>query len=398
MKDWRNFHKRVHHGISQIAGLLIDIRRDFHAHPELAFQEIRTARRVAEWLARYGVEVQTGVAKTGVVGRVSGYGPGPTVALRADMDGLPIQDEKQVSYKSQVPGRMHACGHDAHTTMLMGAACILSEMRREWPGHVVFLFQPAEEGPGGALPMIEEGVLEGVDVIFAQHVTPGLEPGYVAIADGPMFAAIDDFCLTVYGEGGHAAYPHLAVDAIQIAGQVIAGLQPLLSRQVDPLQSAVVTIGTIEGGRAENIIADQVVMRGTIRTLDPLLRKEIPRRMEAIAKGIASAYGGRISFTLRSGYPSLINTPREVQHVSQVAEWVMGKGHVLSAPPSMGGEDFAYYLEKRPGCMWWLGAMHPKASISELSLHHPRFDMDEGALNLGVEMLVMNTLAYLFQS
>jgi amidohydrolase len=395
MYEWKRFQERVRRSIMNIYDELVRIRRDLHAHPELAFQEVRTAGLVASWLSRLGLEVRTGVAKTGVVGDLFGGSSGPTVALRADMDALPMQDEKDVDYKSKVNGCMHACGHDAHTAMMLGAAVVLAEMREELPGHVRFLFQPAEEGPGGALPMIEEGVLEGVDVIFAQHVNPSLETGYVAVSDGPAMASVDDFCLTIYGKGGHAAYPHMATDAIQIAAQVIVGLQPLISRQVDPFEPAVVTIGTIEGGKAENIVADQVTMRGTIRTFNRLLRSEIPNRIEGIVSGITSAYGGSFELNIRPGYPALINPAEEVKRVTQVAEEVVGANHLLLAPPSMGSEDFAFYLEEVPGCMWWLGAMPAHASAGELTLHHPRFDIDERALAYGVEMLVMSTLAYL---
>jgi amidohydrolase len=395
MRDRRLVLEEVRGMVAEMYEELVELRRDLHAHPELAFEEVRTSRKVASWLMRLGLAVQTGVAQTGVIATLSGARPGPTVALRADMDALPLQDEKDVPYRSRVNGRMHACGHDAHTAMLLGAAAVLVRLRERLAGNVRFLFQPAEEGPGGALPMIEAGALEGVDVIFAQHVTPSLEAGTVAVADGPAMAAVDDFRLVLHGQGGHAGYPHRAVDAIQIAGQVIVGLQPLISRYVDPLSPAVVTIGRIEGGSAENLIAERVTLRGTIRTFDRLLRDEIPQRIEQIVSGITAAYGGHYEWTLFPGYPALINHAREVGRIRQVAGEVLGPARVFEAPPSMGGEDFSYYLERVPGCLWWLGAMPKQVSGADLSLHHPRFDINEQALAYGVEMLVMSALAYM---
>ena len=381
----------------QIAGLvraihpeLVERRRDFHRHPELGFEEFRTAGIVAEWVRALGLEVTTGVAKTGVVARLRGARPGKTVAMRADMDGLPIQDVKTCGYASTVPGKMHACGHDAHTTMLLGAAKVLARLREEIAGEIVFIFQPAEEGPGGAAPMIEEGVLEGVDFILAQHVVPWLPAGYIGVADGPCNAAADEFTLKILGKGGHGAYPHLAVDAIQIAAQVISGLQAVVSRQVDALQTAVLSIGTIHGGSRLNVIADEVTMTGTVRTFDRLLREEIPQRMEDIVRGITSAFGAGYEFIYTDLYPALHNHRGAVELIKRVGNEVLGCGRVLDAPPTMGAEDFAYYLQKVPGCMYWLGC-----KAEGYNLHHPAFDIDEEALFYGTQLLVEGALAFL---
>ncbi|MGB8955018.1 MAG: amidohydrolase [Tumebacillaceae bacterium] len=385
---------------AQIAGMvraihpeLVERRRDFHRHPELGFEEVRTAGIVAEWLRGLGLEVTTGVAKTGVVARLRGARPGKTVAMRADLDGLPIQDTKTCDYASTVPGKMHACGHDAHTAMLLGAAKVLSQLREEVAGEILFLFQPAEEGPGGAAPMMAEGVLEGVDFILAQHVVPWLPAGYIAVADGPCSAAADEFTLKILGKGGHGAYPHMAVDAIQIAAHVIGGLQAIVSRQIDAQQTAVLSIGTIHGGSRLNVIADEVTMTGTVRTFDRLLREEIPRRMEDIVRGITSAFGAGYEFTYTDLYPALHNHHAAVELIKRVGREVLGSGRVLDAPPSMGAEDFAYYLQKVPGCMYWLGC-----KAEGHNLHHPAFDIDEEALFYGTQLLVEGALAFLLEA
>ncbi|HEU4962590.1 MAG TPA: amidohydrolase [Bacilli bacterium] len=376
---------------------LIEQRRDFHRHPELAFQEYRTSQVVAEWLMKLGLEVHTGIAQTGVVAKLYGARPGRTVALRADMDALPIQDAKSCLYASTVEGVMHACGHDAHTTMVLGAATVISELREELTGNVVFLFQPAEEGPGGAAPMIAEGALDGVDFILGQHLSPTLPVGYVGLTEGPAMAAVDEFQLKIRGVGGHGAYPHLAVDAVQIAAQVISALQGIVSRAVDPLQAAVLTIGTIQGGYGTNVIADLVEMTGTVRTFDGLLREELPKRMEAIIHGVTSGYGASYEFAYDFGYPALVNPRVGVDLMRQVATDLLGRQHVLDVPPSMGGEDFAYFLQKIPGCFSWIGCKHPQPLQEGYNLHHPGFDIDEEVLAVGTQLLVEGALAYLRQ-
>ncbi|MBL0389333.1 amidohydrolase [Tumebacillus sp. ITR2] len=374
---------------------LVERRRDFHQHPELGFQEFRTSKIVADWLTELGLEVRTGVAKTGVVARLRGGKPGKTIALRADMDALPIQDVKTCDYKSTVPGTMHACGHDAHTTMVLGAATVLSELRDQLEGDVVFLFQPAEEGPGGAEPMIAEGALDGVDFILGQHMAPVYPAGYMAVAEREAMAAADEFTLRILGTGGHGAYPHMTVDALQISAQVITALQAVVSRQVDPLQSAVLTIGTINGGYRYNVIADVIEMTGTVRTFDGLLREEIPKRMEQIIDGITKAYGASYELDYQFHYPAVLNHKSAVDLMRSVATDVLGRERVLEAPPSMGGEDFAYFLQKVPGCFYWLGCKHPDPVHVGYNIHHPGFDIEEESLFYGVQLMVEGTLAYL---
>ncbi|KEO82184.1 hypothetical protein EL26_16740 [Tumebacillus flagellatus] len=386
---------RIADRIRDLHPKLVERRRDFHMHPELGFQEFRTSRIVADWLNELGLEVRTGVAKTGVVARLRGGKPGKTIALRADMDALPIQDVKSCDYKSTVPNTMHACGHDAHTTMILGAASVLSELREELQGDVVFLFQPAEEGPGGAEPMIAEGALDGVDFILGQHMAPVYPAGYMAVAEREAMAAADEFTLRILGTGGHGAYPHMTVDAVQITAQVITALQAVVARQVDPLQSAVLSIGTINGGYRQNVIADAVEMTGTVRTFDGFLREDIPKRMEQLIDGITKGYGARYELDYKFNYPAVINHKSAVDLMRRVAGEVLGRERVLEAPPSMGGEDFAFYLQKVPGCFYWLGCKHPDPVHVGYNIHHPGFDIDEQALYYGVQLMVEGALAFL---
>lgn len=391
--------QRIRARIEELHPRVVERRRDFHRHPELAFEEVRTAGIVADWLSGLGLEVRARVATTGVVARLRGKGPasGPrrTVAIRADMDALPVQDAKRGALVSEVAGKMHACGHDAHTAMGLGAAAVLAELRDELPGDVVFVFQPAEEGPGGAEPMIAEGALDGVDFILGQHCQPSLPAGEIGLSRGPALAATDAFELKIMGVGGHGAYPHLTTDAIVVTAQVITALQTIVSRNVDPLAAAVVTIGTIQGGYNFNVIADVVSLRGTVRTLDPALRDFIPARIEAIVAGICGAHGARHELVYRRKYPATVNPDAGVALVREVAGALLGESHVHELRPSMGGEDFAYYLQKIPGCFYWLGVRHPHPEHPGYGLHHPAFDIDEEALKTGVEVLVEGALAYL---
>jgi len=389
--------ERIEQRIRALHPKLVEQRRDLHRHPELAFEEVRTSGIVAEWCRGLGLDVRTNVAKTGVVAKLHGGRPGKTIALRADMDALPIDDRKTCNYASQVRGKMHACGHDVHVTMALGAATILASMRDAIDGDVVFLFQPAEEGPGGALPMIQEGALDGVDFIVGQHMGPLHETGEIAVAEGPAMAAADFFELTIVGRGGHGAYPHLSIDAIPIAAQVVTALQTIVSRGVDPLKSAVVSVGTIEGGYRSNVVADRVKMTGTTRSFDPLVRQAIKERVEAIVSGVVGAHGASYELEYRLGYPPLVNHKGASAMLRRVASELLGKEHVHTVPASMGGEDFAYYLEKIPGCFYWLGCR--TGTTDELgntpNIHHPAFDIDEEAIVYGVQLFVHAALEFL---
>jgi len=368
---------------------LVQFRRDLHRHPELGMQEVRTSRKVREALQGLGLEIRHPVANTGVVALLRGRSPSPVVALRADMDALPIQDRKEVPYASQVPGVMHACGHDGHTTILVGVARILAGMRDRLPGSVKFIFQPAEEGPGGALPMIEEGALRDPDVdwIVGLHLSPELPVGKVAVRYGVAGAAADAFRLVVTGAGGHGAAPHRAVDAIAVSAQCIAALQTLVSREVNPTDPVVITVGTIHGGYRHNVIADRVVMEGTIRTLDRSVRDGIPERMRRLLGGVAEAMRARIELEVERGYPPLVNDERVAAAVQRSAEKVLGpdKVEVLDRP-TMGAEDFAYFLERVPGCFFRLGGGNEEKGIIHPG-HHPEYDFDEEALVVGVAVM-----------
>jgi amidohydrolase len=373
---------------------VLEQRRDFHRHPELAFEEVRTSAKVVEWCASLGLELQTGVGRTGVVARLRGARPGKVVALRADMDALPIQEANEHGFQSVHAGKMHACGHDAHTAMLLGVASALAAQRASIAGEVRFLFQPAEEGLGGAVPMIESGALEGVDMIFAQHMGPTHPTGTIAVSHGPAMAATDFFTLRILGRGGHGAYPHLSIDSIPIAAQVVTALQTIVSRAVDPLQAAVVTIGTIKGGFRSNVIAPQVELTGTVRTFDAQLREAMPRSIERIVRGIVDAHGARHELDYTMNYPSVVNDDAATQALKGAAAEVVGPDRVRVIPPSMGGEDFAYYAERVPGCFYWLGCRKPEQAET-VNLHSPDFDLDEDALELGIRVMVRAATRFL---
>ena len=375
---------------------LVELRRAIHRHPEGGFAEFQTAALVEKTLASCGIPARR-VAKTGVVGVLDGTGPGRVVALRADMDALELDEGTGATYASGVPGLMHACGHDAHTAILLGAARLLSGRRASLPGSVVFLFQPAEETTGGALPMIEEGVLEDprVDAVFGLHVGIDLPCGEVSVSEGTVHAASDMFDVTVTGRGCHGAHPHEGVDAVAIAGQVLCSLQSVVSRSVDPLEPSVVTVGTIRGGSARNVLAETVEMGGIIRTLSPGVRKGVRERVRAIVEGTAASLGGRAEIRITEGYPCLVNDPGMARLVKATATGLLGAGKVRPATrPSMGVEDFAYFSGERPGAFFYLGAGNPAKGIIHAA-HSPRFDIDEDALPVGAAMMAGVALNFL---
>ena len=383
--------------VQELSADLIALRRQLHERPELGFEEFETSRIVAERLRALGLEVRTGIAGTGVVALLRGARPGRTVLLRADMDALPIEEENEVSYRSHVAGVMHACGHDGHTAGLLTAATILSERRDRFAGTIVFCFQPCEEQPpGGAKPMIEAGILDdpAVDACFGLHLWQTLPVGTIGIVPGPAMANSDRFTITIQGRGGHAAQPHLTVDATVVASQIVVALQTIVARNVSPLQSAVVTIGSLRAGTVSNVIADSAELKGTIRTFDPDLRASLPRRVEAIARGIAEAMGASIEWDFLQGYPACVNDVAMASLAREVAAGIVGAEHVVQPDPTMGGEDFAYFLEQRPGCYWFVGTRNEERGLV-FGHHHPRFDIDETALPIAVESLVAVALRFL---
>ena len=370
--------------VEAIKDILIQWRRDFHQYPELGFEEHRTSSIIAETLISFGMSPKTGVGKTGVTADLN-FGEGPTIALRADMDALPMQETSGLSFSSKHDGVMHACGHDGHMAMLLGAAKILSQMDKELTGTIRFIFQPAEEGEGGARYMIEDGCLEGVDEIYGIHVWNYQPVGEVGTKEGPILAAADLFDIIIKGVGGHGATPQGTVDAVIVAAHLIQALQTIVSRNTNPLESTVITIGEINGGHNFNIIADKVRLAGTTRAYTKENRSMIQRRMQEIIDGIAKSFGAEITFNYTDGYPPTINHAGPVKKVLQAAGKVVGPG---AGDPylSMGGEDFSYYLQKVPGCFFFVGSA-PDGQRQFSTPHHcSHFNMDESALSVGTSV------------
>lgn len=365
------------------------MRRDFHAHPELGFHEVRTAGIVAKELTALGLEVHTGVGGTGVVALLEGAKSGPVVLVRADMDALPIREETGAPYASQNPGVMHACGHDGHTAVLLTVAKMLNAHRNQLSGTVKFMFQPAEEGMGGAEKMIEDGVLENpkVDVALALHVWNEKPVGWVGIAGGPVMAGAEIFKIKVRGKGGHGAVPHLAVDPILAAAQVVSALQGIVARNIAPLQTAVVSVCTIHGGETFNVIPPTVEMTGTIRTFEPAVRTRVLERFEKTVHSIAEGMGCQAEIELQILTPATINQPETAARVQAVARRLFPEADVDTANYiTMGSEDFAFVLEKVPGCFFFIGSANPEKGL-DAGHHHPRFDIDEAALPRGAALM-----------
>lgn len=379
----------VHRIIERITPELVALRREIHAHPELAFEEFETARRVETTLRSLrGLHIQTGLAKTGVVATLNADKPGPCVALRAELDALPIHEATGAPYSSKTPGKMHACGHDGHTACLVGSAIVLSEIADQLPGKVKFIFQPAEESGGGGEKLCEAGVLESprVDAIFGLHGWPYMDLGSVGLCPGPAMAATNPWRVTIHGKGAHAAYPHRGVDPIVVAAHVVTAVQSIASRNIDPLDAAVVTVATIHAGTAGNVIPETVELSGTIRTLDAAVRQNAVGRFESLVEQTAAAFGARASVEVQWGYPVLVNDEAASAFVSEVAREVVGTSRVDDRQrPSMGGEDFAYYAERVPAAFWRLGVRRGDPA-HQPTLHQPNYDFADEAIPLGVRM------------
>jgi amidohydrolase len=367
---------------------LISIRRRIHQYPEIGFCEVQTSRFIQEKLKEYGLKVQAGLAKTGVVGIIEGE-PGKTILIRSDMDALPIKEENDVPYRSRIDGMMHACGHDGHVAIGLVAAKLLSLRKRSLGGSVKFIFQPAEEGPGGARVMLEEGILKDpdVDVAIGLHIWNDLPLGKIGVRSGPIFASADEFTIKVIGRGGHAGYPHQCVDPVVISAEIINLVQTIVSRKVDPLKSAVVTIGRIEGGTKHNIIPEFVTLYGTVRTFEEPIKQRIKTQLEGIVKGITSLHGASYSFEYLELCPVLINSPQICGAVHDAAAEVVGKDNVLEEPCVMGAEDMAFILREVPGAYFVVGSANPSKGFA-YPHHSPRFDFDEEALLIGLEVIL----------
>jgi len=368
---------------------LVSVRRDLHMHPELGFQEFRTAKIVAEKLGGLGYEVQTGVGKTGVVGLLQGGQPGEKVVLlRFDMDALPIQEENDVAYRSQTPGVMHACGHDAHVAVGIGVATLLARHKDKVPGTIKLMFQPAEEGLGGALSMIEDGLLEGpkVDYALGLHVSSTHALGTAVVRSGALLAASDKLEISVRGRGGHGAHPDQTVDAVLVAAQLVVALQTIVARSINPLDTGVVTVGAIHAGEAGNVIAETALMRGTIRSFSQEVRALLHRRIREVAAGVAATFGATIDVTIILGVDPTINAPEPTNVVHRSAAAVLGDTNIDTAYRTTGGEDFSAVLERVPGHFFMLGARNDERGLN-FPHHNPRFDIDEACLPQGVAIL-----------
>jgi len=362
---------------------IVGIRRELHQIPEPAYTEKKTSARVADHLKTAGLDVQTGIAKFGVVGLLRTERPGPTLMIRADMDALPVTEQTGLSFSSTHAGAMHACGHDAHMAMVLGAALVLSQMKDKLKGNIKFIFQPAEEGPGGAKPMIEEGVMENpvVDYAVGCHLWPGSPEGTIGVKAGPIMAAMNRFDIRIIGSEGHGAMPHLCVDALEVGTQVVNALQRIVSRHMNPLKPTVVSVGAFHAGKAFNIIPGEAELCGTTRTFDLEIWNTWEPRIRKILQGVCDSMGARFELKFDFGYPPTINDPFMADLVRRCAEEVVGPDKVLEPEPTMGGEDMSYYLQRAKGCFFFLGVGRPGCA----PLHNARFDFNEGVLLLGVE-------------
>lgn len=391
-------HKQLWERAEAMKPWLVEVRRDFHRHPELGMEEYRTRDKIVQYLQEMGIPHKANIANTGVVGFIEGGSSGRTVALRADMDALPIAEQNDVVYKSTVPGKMHACGHDAHMAILLGAARLLNGQKSHLSGNVKLIFQPAEETVGGAKPMIAAGVLDSpkVDAAFGLHVAPEIPVGQIGWRYGQMNAASDTILITVKGNKAHGASPHTGTDAVVIAAHVITALQTIVSRNVDPRQSAVISIGAIQGGTQGNIIADEVTMTGTVRTLDPDVRQTVLQRIDDVLQYTTRSMGGDYAFELGDdGYIALINDDAMVDIVKQSGETLLGKENVTQIPlPSMGVEDFSYFAAAVPSAFYRLGCRNEAKGIVH-GAHTSRFDIDEDCLPIGSALQALNALTFL---
>lgn len=379
----------------------VRIRRYLHMYPELSNREYKTSEFIANYLKKMGLEVKKGIAHTGVVALIRGKKTYPVVALRADLDALPIKELNEVPYKSRNEGVMHACGHDAHMTILLITAKILNDMRNSLNGSVKLIFQPAEEGPppgeeGGASLMIKEGVLEDpkVNAIFALHVNPKIKVGKVSFKSGAFFANADRFIIEIYGASSHAAYPHLGIDAIYVASLAVVQFQSLVSREVDPRQPAVLTVGKIQGGERFNVLAGRVKMEGTVRTFSFETRRKIEEGMKAILEGLAKSYGIKYKLDYQKGNPFVKNDENLSEMARDLFAFWLGKESVLKSPYETVSEDFAHYTHRVPGLLFWLGVGNPDKGITS-GLHTPTFNLDEEALKIGIRLMSSLAVEYL---
>lgn len=375
---------------------LINLRRYFHQFPELGFKEFKTSQYIKEFLFKLGLEVFSGIATTGVMGLLKGKEYGKTILIRADMDALPVIEENYIDYKSKNEGISHCCGHDAHMSILLITSKILSKYKDEINGNIKFIFQPAEEGPGGAQPMIEHGVLNNpnVDLALGLHVLSNLPVGKIGLRSGPVMASSDFFDLIIYGKGGHGALPHETVDPIIIAAFIITNIQTIISRRINPIEPVVISFGAIHGGNAKNIIPSEVFLNGTVRTMNKEIREQIPQQMEQIIKSICESSGAKYELNYTYNYPVLINDEKITEIVKDAALQTVGENNVIEIEKAMWSEDMSYFLQKVPGCFFFVGAGNPHKGFNKPH-HNPEFNIDEDCLGIGLETLLRSVFKIL---
>jgi len=376
----------------------VAVRRRLHQHPELSYHESNTASFVYESLSKLGLDVRKNVGGNGVTALLRGGKPGPTVALRADIDALPIQDEKQCDYASKVQGVMHACGHDAHTAALLSAAECLSERRSELRGNIRFIFQHAEEvSPGGAISMIKDGVLDDVDAIYGVHLWTPLPTGIASSSPGAVMGIADEFHIHITGKGGHGGLPHQAIDSVVIGSQLVMNLQSIVSRAVDPIEPCVVSVGSIHAGSGFNVIAESCKLSGTVRTFSENVRDKVVERIRAISEQTCAMFGATVRVDYKYGYPPVVNDAVEAERFFQTGTALFGEDRIKPLAPLMAGEDFAYYLQRVPGCFVFVGAGNTDKGII-YPHHHPKFDIDEPAMIHSASLLIALALNYMKQA
>lgn len=382
----------IHQAIDDLYSEMVEIRRYLHQHPEVSFQEFKTAKYIADFYEKLNIPYETNIGGNGVIATLKGGKPGKTVALRADFDALAIQDEKDVSYKSKHPGAMHACGHDGHTATLLILAKVMKDYQEDLQGTIVFLHQHAEEEtPGGAISIVASGKLDHVDAVFGNHLWATTTLGTMETRKGVFMAGTDRFEITIQGQGGHGAYPHQTKDAIVIGAEVVSQLQNIVSRRIDPLETAVITVGRFDAGTTFNIIANKATLIGTVRYLDPDIQRIVKEEMERVVKGICIANNADYELNYAVGYPPVMNYEEETDLVFQASKQIPEVKKSLEVSPQMGGEDFAHYLTSKPGAFFFTGAKKEGHSYPH---HHPKFDFDEKAMPIAAKMLIGAYFAY----
>lgn len=387
--------KQLFSKLEELYPEMVELRRDFHMNPELSFQEKRTPEVIANYQRDLGLEVKTNVGGNGVVATIYGGKPGPTVAIRADFDALPIEEQNDVPYKSKNPGVMHACGHDAHTAIALGLSKAFNEYKNELEGNIVFIHQHAEElKPGGAKAMIEDGALDGVDVIFATHMENYFPVGHVVYSKDYILGASDEFDIEINGKGGHAAFPHDTNDPLLIGTQIVNSLHHIVSRRIDPLKRAVVSIGSFQAGSAHNVIPDKAVIKGTVRSFDKDIRSQIADFIKETVDHTCKMYGADYNLDYSFGFPATLNNEGITELLVEASKNVVPEEQIIEIPPNMGGEDFSYFLQKVPGTYFFTGSANKEKGFI-YPYHHPNWDIDEESLLYGTKVLASATLDYI---